>query len=214
MKILERFARFNAVGALGVGVQLTTLWVLVDLWGVGYAMATTVAVACAVVHNFVWHQHWTWGPRRTRGAAAALTFIRFAGTNGLVSIAGNLAVMVLLVGGAGGNPVAANVIAIVTTGLVNFATSDLFVFARSPSTVLDGRFNRASASSEPLSREPLSLALPPLPYSARNALMGSVLAARIAGMTAAITLTVRSAAVATPSVEGSPGVRSNSSVPT
>lgn len=137
MKILRRFVRFNAVGALGVGVQLTTLWVLVELWGAGYGFATAIAVGCAVVHNFVWHRHWTWGDRRTRGAAAALTFLRFAGTNGLVSLAGNLFVMLLLVGGAGVNPVIANAIAIGSTGLVNFATSHLFVFDRSSSVVFD-----------------------------------------------------------------------------
>ena len=137
MKVLRRFVRFNAVGALGVGVQLTVLWVLVELWGAGYGFATAIAVGCAVVHNFVWHRHWTWGDRRTRGAAAALTFLRFAGTNGLVSLAGNFFVMLLLVGGAGVNPVIANAIAIGSTGLVNFATSHLFVFDRSPSVVFD-----------------------------------------------------------------------------
>ena len=137
MKVLIRLARFNAVGALGVGVQLTTLWVLVELWGAGYGPATAIAVGCAVVHNFAWHQRWTWGDRRTYGAAAVLTFLRFAGTNGLVSMAGNLVVMMLLVGGAGVNPVIANAMAIGSTGLVNFATSHLFVFERASSTILD-----------------------------------------------------------------------------
>jgi putative flippase GtrA len=137
MKVLPRFVRFNAVGALGVGVQLTTLWVLVELWDAGYAGATAVAVGCAVVHNFAWHQRWTWGDCRTRGAAAVFTFLRFVGTNGVVSIAGNLAVMMLLAGGAGMNPVIANAIAIAATGLVNFATSHLFVFDRARSTLLD-----------------------------------------------------------------------------
>jgi putative flippase GtrA len=136
-EVLERFARFNAVGALGVGVQLTTLWVLVELWGAGYVLATAIAVGCAVVHNFVWHQCWTWGDRRTHGAAAALTFLRFAGANGLISMAGNLAVMALLAGGAGVHPVIANAIAIGFTGLVNFATSHLLVFARASSAMLD-----------------------------------------------------------------------------
>lgn len=137
IKVLRRFVRFNAVGALGVGVQLATLWVLVELCDARYAPATVVAVGCAVVHNFAWHHRWTWGDRRTRGAAAAFTFLRFVGTNGVVSIAGNLAVMMLLVGGAGVNPVLANVIAIASTGLVNFGTSHLFVFDRPRSAVFE-----------------------------------------------------------------------------
>jgi dolichol-phosphate mannosyltransferase len=104
------------------------LWVLVGLWGVDYVWATASAVGCAVVHNFLWHLRWTWGDRRRQGSSAALTFIRFAATNGVVSIAGNVAVMVVMVGAAGLNPVIANVIAIASTGLVNFATGHLFVF--------------------------------------------------------------------------------------
>lgn len=128
MKILERFARFNAVGALGIGVQLTVLWVLADLWGVAYLPATVVAVGAAVVHNFLWHQRWTWRDRRARGFAALVTFTRFLGTNGVISIGGNVGVMLVLVGGAGMNSLVANVIAIATTGLLNFAMSDALVF--------------------------------------------------------------------------------------
>ena len=128
MKILRRFVRFNAVGALGVAVQLTVLWVLVDLWGVAYTLATALAVAMAVLHNFVWHQHWTWGDRHSDGSATALAFVRFAGTNGVISIVGNVAIMLVLVDGTGAPPLIANAIAIATCGLVNFAMSDLFVF--------------------------------------------------------------------------------------
>jgi putative flippase GtrA len=128
MKSLERFGRFNAVGALGIGVQLTVLWVLVELWGVNYALATPVAVGLAIVHNFLWHQRWTWGDRVTRGSQTVLRFAWFAGTNGTVSILGNLAVMLALVSGTGLNPLIANAIAIGACGLINFAMSDLIVF--------------------------------------------------------------------------------------
>jgi putative flippase GtrA len=128
MNSVKRFVKFNAVGALGIGLQLTALWVLVDLLGVVYPLATALAVALAVVHNFLWHQRWTWGDRRSDGAAAALTFVRFVGTNGAVSIVGNVGIMLVLVGIAGAPPVIANAIAIATCGLINFAMSDLLVF--------------------------------------------------------------------------------------
>jgi putative flippase GtrA len=128
MITLHRFARFNAVGALGIGVQLTVLWVLADLWGVAYLPATVAAVGAAVVHNFFWHQRWTWRDRRRRGLAALVAFTRFLGTNGVISIGGNVVVMLLLVGGGGMNSLAANAIAIAATGLLNFATTDAFVF--------------------------------------------------------------------------------------
>jgi putative flippase GtrA len=127
-KFALRFARFNAVGALGIGVQLTVLWVLVELWGVNYAVATPPAVIVAVVHNFFWHRRWTWRDRPTRGSETALTFARFLGTNGTVSVLGNLVTMVPLVSWAGLSPLAANGIAIATSGLINFAMSNAFVF--------------------------------------------------------------------------------------
>ena len=128
MKTFRRFARFNAVGALGIAVQLTGLWVLVDLWGVAYPLATALAVALAIVHNFVWHLRWTWGDRHSDGSTTALAFVRFAGTNGMVSIVGNVAIMLLLVDATGAHPLIANAIAIAVCGLINFAASDLFVF--------------------------------------------------------------------------------------
>jgi putative flippase GtrA len=104
------------------------LWVLVDLWDIAYPLATAVAVAVAVTHNFLWHRHWTWKDRRPDRVAAALTFARFAGTNGVISIVGNVGVMFLLVEVGGADALIANAVAIASCGLVNFAMSDLFVF--------------------------------------------------------------------------------------
>jgi putative flippase GtrA len=127
-EVLRRFARFNLVGTLGIAVQLTGLWVLVDVWGVAYPLATAAAVALAVVHNFVWHQRWTWGDRHSDRSATVLAFVRFAGTNGVISIVGNVAIMLVLVDAAGAHPLIAAAIAIATCGLINFAMNDLFVF--------------------------------------------------------------------------------------
>ena len=71
-------------------------------------------------------------PGRDRPAArrlhSLLRLAKFNATNGAVSIAGNLALMRLLVGEVKFNYVASNVIAIVVCSLVNFLLSDRFVF--------------------------------------------------------------------------------------
>ena len=59
MNIWHRFFRFNTVGALGIGVQLAALWLLVDVAGLHYSLATMAAVGLAVLHNFAWHWRWT-----------------------------------------------------------------------------------------------------------------------------------------------------------
>jgi len=50
--LLIRWLKFNAVGALGVGVQLGTLAALTNGVGLDYLAATALAVEAAVLHNF------------------------------------------------------------------------------------------------------------------------------------------------------------------
>jgi len=121
-----RIARFSIVGAAGIGVQLAMLWALTGPAGLHYLPATLVAVTAAIIHNFGWHRLWTWRDRPGGRWPSALA--RFAGLNGLVSIAGNALVMAVLTGGFGMPAVLANVVAIVTCGIANFALADRLVF--------------------------------------------------------------------------------------
>jgi putative flippase GtrA len=119
-----RPAKFLAVGALGIGVQLGLIEVL-TLARLPYLLATTMAVSGAVIHNFIWHRRWTW---RDRSSPAIQGFVRFAGANGVVSLGGNVAMMWFLVGAAHVHPVPANLIAIAASGALNYWLSDTFVF--------------------------------------------------------------------------------------
>ena len=137
MKILFlRWLKFNAVGGLGVCLQLSALAVLVGGLGVNYMVATGIAVELTVVHNFLWHEYFTWGDRtRSAGGGVCRRLLTFNASNGLVSLAGNLLLMRLLVGVAEVPYVMANGIAILSCSLVNFLLAELMVFAarkRSP----------------------------------------------------------------------------------
>jgi putative flippase GtrA len=92
-------------------------------------MSTLVAVETAVLHNFVWHERWTWS-ERTESSNAGLPerLVRFHVANGLISICGNLAMMSLLISHLGINYVAANVLSIATCSVANFWVSDRIVF--------------------------------------------------------------------------------------
>ena len=130
--LLVRWLSFNGVGAMGVAVQLTVLAVLVKLAGVHYLVATAIAVETAVLHNFVWHQRWTWRDRPAGSARrTALRLARFHLLNGAVSMVGNLGVMTILAGTLGIDPIAANVVAIATCSVVNFLASEVLVFRTS-----------------------------------------------------------------------------------
>ena len=81
----RRFIRFNAVGAAGIGVQLSMLWLLTGVAHVHYLPATFAAVTLAVVHNF-------WAPAVDVGRSAGrrpsdCVVARFAAANGAVSMA-------------------------------------------------------------------------------------------------------------------------------
>ena len=125
----RRWVVFNGVGALGVLVQLAVVAVLVQSASVHYLVATAIAVEAAVLHNFVWHQRWTW---RDRPAASrhevAVRLARFHLLNGTVSLSGNLAIAAVLSGAGGLDPVLANVVAIVTCSTLNFFGSNTVVF--------------------------------------------------------------------------------------
>jgi putative flippase GtrA len=128
--IFVRWLKFNFVGAIGVGVQLATLTVLAGVLHFHYLFATTLAVEAALIHNFIWHERYTWADRRTQ--AAATRFATFNATNGALSIVGNLVTMKLLVEGANIPYLLANILAIATCSTANFLVSDRCVFRAIP----------------------------------------------------------------------------------
>jgi putative flippase GtrA len=124
------------VGGIGIVVQFVALFLLKSALHFNYLAATAIAVEAAVVHNFVWHERFTWAERtkRDRGRASwsgsLPRLLRFNLTNGAVSIAGNLALMKLMVGQGRMNYLVANAIAIALCSLANFLVSETWVFGR------------------------------------------------------------------------------------
>jgi len=135
--LLQRWLKFNAVGAIGILVQLASLAVLAGLLKLHYLLATALAVETAVLHNFVWHCRWTW-KERTRGRASLGWLLgalaRFHVSNGLVSMLGNLLFMRLLVGQLHLHYMAGNMVSIALCSVANFLLSEWFVFRARGST--------------------------------------------------------------------------------
>ena len=126
---IRRWAIFNGIGLLGVGVQLAVLTVLVDGLAVHYLAATAIAVEAAVLHNFFWHQRFTWRDRPSKSMRrSADRLARFHAMNGAVSLVGNFALVALLSGVAGMTVIGANLVAIASCSVLNFFASDQLVF--------------------------------------------------------------------------------------
>ena len=126
-----RWIKFNAVGGLGIVVQMGAVALLFSVLHLNYLTATGLAVETAVLHNFVWHERYTW-KHLPKGAPrdVALRLLRFHAGNGAISILGNLALMRVFVGGLHMRYYLASVLAIALCSLLNFAASEWFVFRK------------------------------------------------------------------------------------
>lgn len=136
MSGLGRWLRFNAIGMVGMGVQLGLLAGLNRLVPGHYLAATAAAIELTLVHNFCWHRRVTWRDRVAGGARGAWwgQMLRFQAANGMVSMVGNLVVMRALVAGCGMAVVAANLVAIGCCSVVNFGLGEWWAFAKEPGT--------------------------------------------------------------------------------
>lgn len=122
-----RTAAFVLVGAAGFAVQVGALAALTRLgWPV--TTATAAAVELAVLHNFCWHVGWTWRDRRDGGTWRRL--VRFHVSNGLVSLAANVALTWGFVRFVHLPTLAANTLAVAAASAANYFAADRWVFAR------------------------------------------------------------------------------------
>jgi dolichol-phosphate mannosyltransferase len=139
--IPTRFALFGTVGALGVGVQLGALWVLLHLifgerfvygnWSESatFNVANTLAAVIAMTFNFVLNNELTYSDKRLRGFGPLMRgWAQFAVTCslGLLTNIGSAAVLKTL----GFHAVVAVVVGIVLGSVWNFALSSKFVWGK------------------------------------------------------------------------------------
>src|SRR5688572_17102940 len=135
--LFQRWIRFNGVGALGTGLQLAIVGLLVRAAGVHYLWATAIGIEAAVLHNFCWHERWTWGDRRTgTHTGPAVRLLRFHAANACISLVGSLVLTRLLTGSLGVDPIAANIVSILACGAINFGASEWLVFRRATAAAL------------------------------------------------------------------------------
>jgi putative flippase GtrA len=128
MNTFTRWGKFNLVGAMGMMMQLAVLALFNRCAPGHYLCVSAAALEVTVLHNFVWHLHYTWRDR-CNGSARLTQLLRFHLSNGLVSIVGNLALMRILVQDARMPLLVANTIAILCCSIVNFCLGDSWAFA-------------------------------------------------------------------------------------
>ena len=126
-----RWCRFNLVGVIGMAFQLALVAMLGRLLPARPMLVTATALELTLLHNFLWHQRYTWrergGEQRVSEAIARLR--RFHLSNGTVSFAGNLVLVRLLMTHSRMPLTLATGVAIVFCSLVNFLLGERWVFA-------------------------------------------------------------------------------------
>ena len=82
-------------GALGFAIQIVALALLT---GAGWPLvaATAIAVEIAILHNFCWHECWTWRDRASDVTWAG-RLVRFHAATGVASIGANVILTTTLV---------------------------------------------------------------------------------------------------------------------
>jgi putative flippase GtrA len=119
----QRWLRFCAVGTLGFIVQLGAFLLLSAATAAPYGVATLIAVEAAILHNFCWHDRWTWRDRPTRSSRLA-RLLAFHANVGIISLAGNAAIVLACVEAAGMSPALANVVAVGLCSIATFTAGD------------------------------------------------------------------------------------------
>jgi len=127
--MIGRLSRFSLVGFIGALLQLALVSLLTKYFGVLSTAATLVAVEITILHNFVWHEHVTWSDRGSKDFRHLVRRLwRFQTGNGLVSLAGNTALMYCLVERFKAPVLPAAIGAIAVCSLANFLIADRWVY--------------------------------------------------------------------------------------
>ena len=128
-RLLARLGKFNLVGMLGAALQLLLLYLLTKGFHMSAVAATPAAVEIVVLHNWAWHERFTWRDRQCKGIRQRITrLLRFHASNGLTSLAGNTVLAYCLVERLS-LPVPPSAMgAIVICSLINFFIADRWVF--------------------------------------------------------------------------------------
>lgn len=138
-RLCGRFGKFNLVGLAAAALQMA-LFVLLMKWRLPDVAAMPISVEIVLLHNFWWHERFTWRDRAPAGLRHRVNrLLRFHAANGLISIAGNTALTYCLVEQLNVPALPSAVAAIALCAPANFLLADQWIFKGSKAISYIGR---------------------------------------------------------------------------
>ncbi len=122
----EQLVKFSMVGGSGYVVNLCVFALTYKVLGAHHLAAATVAFVVAVINNFWWNRHWTFGTQGARDHHTGFQAARFF-TVSICAFVFAAAVLELLVR-AGVPAVAAQAMSIVAATPLNFVGNKMWTF--------------------------------------------------------------------------------------
>jgi putative flippase GtrA len=118
-----QLVKFCAVGGSGYVVNLAVFAAAVKLANIHHLAAATIAFVVAVLNNFWWNRHWTFGARRGHAGFQAARFFAVS----LVAFVAAAAILELLVS-QGVAAIVAQAISLVVATPLNFVGNKMWSF--------------------------------------------------------------------------------------
>ncbi|HEX4733412.1 MAG TPA: GtrA family protein [Thermoleophilaceae bacterium] len=119
-----QLAKFLLVGLSGYVVNLAVFTFSLEVLGVHHIAAATIAFGVAVMNNFWWNRHWTFGAGEGHAGFQAARFFAVSVVAFLIQVS----LLELLISAAGTPKVLAQAISLVMATPVNFIGNKLWSF--------------------------------------------------------------------------------------
>jgi putative flippase GtrA len=123
--VAQRFQKFLVVGAVGLGVNLGSLYVLHSLASVSPRIASPIAIFISMIVTFALNERWTWHDRG-KGKIAHRVLLYFPINCGGLVI--NYVIFLALHYGADWNPLLAQLVGAGVAAIWNFSLNNMITW--------------------------------------------------------------------------------------
>ena len=127
-----RILKFSIVGAIGVLVNMGTLYFLTEFVSILYIISSIIAIELSIIGNFLLNDIWTWNERKKKKFSRR--FIQYHISAGITAFLANWLLLIFLTEVAGIYYLISNLIGICVGMLSNFILNDLWTFRQTDQT--------------------------------------------------------------------------------